>query len=268
MPDIGETLREARMRRRIDMAEVESATKIRAKYLRALENEEWGLLPGPTYVKTFLRSYADYLELDSRRIVDEYKRRYEHPRGGEAAPFGGLAPGRAQPRRSRRRRGPGALGPVLVVVALVVLLLGALYALGKLWPGDSTSPGEAVATPTPTAQAGKHHRSAAAKRRAARRRAAATAPMRLRIAATGDVYVCLVGAGGRTLVAGETLSAGQRTRSFRGTRFRVTFGTAAVRMLVNGKAYKVAPSSDPVGYELRSGHKPRRLASGRLPACA
>ena len=47
MPEIGETLREARMRRRIDMAEVESATKIRAKYLRALESEEWELLPGP-----------------------------------------------------------------------------------------------------------------------------------------------------------------------------------------------------------------------------
>ena len=40
MPEIGETLREARMRRRIDMTEVEAATKIRAKYLRALENEE------------------------------------------------------------------------------------------------------------------------------------------------------------------------------------------------------------------------------------
>jgi cytoskeleton protein RodZ len=267
MPDIGETLREARMRRRIDMAEVESATKIRAKYLRALENEEWGLLPGPTYVKTFLRSYADYLELDSRRIVDEYKRRYEHPRGGEAAPFGGLAPGRAQPRRNRRRRGPGAFAPVLVVVAVIVVLLGALYALGKWWPGDSTDPGEAVATPTPTAQAKPHHRSAAAKRRAARRRAAATAPMRVRLAATGDVYVCLVGAGGTPLVAGETLRAGQRTASFKGKRFRVTFGTDAVRMLVNGKAYKVAASSDPVGYELRSGHKPRRLPSGRLPAC-
>ena len=65
MPEIGETLREARMRRRIDMAEVEAATKIRAKYLRALENEEWDLLPGPTFVKTFLRTYAEYLGLDA-----------------------------------------------------------------------------------------------------------------------------------------------------------------------------------------------------------
>jgi cytoskeleton protein RodZ len=270
MPDIGETLREARMRRRIDMAEVESATKIRAKYLRALENEEWGLLPGPTHVKTFLRTYADYLELDSRRLVDEYKRRYEHPRGGEAAPFGGLAPGRAQPRRSRRRRGPGALGPAILVGAIVLVLLGALYALGKLWPGNSTNPGESVATPTPTAQAKRthRHRSAAAKRRAARRKAAASRPIRLRLAASGDVYVCLVDATGKALVAGQTLRAGQRTASFTGKRFRVTFGTNAVRMLVNGRSYRVAASSNPVGYELRPGHRPRRLASGQLPACA
>jgi cytoskeleton protein RodZ len=270
MPDIGETLREARMRRRIDMAEVESATKIRAKYLRALENEEWELLPGPTYVKTFLRSYADYLELDSRRLVDEYKRRYEHPRGGEAAPFGGLAPGRAQPRRKRnRRRGPGALGPILVVAAIVVVLLAALYALGKWWPGSDSNPGEAVATPTPTATPNKaKQRSKAAKKRRARRRAAAAAPIRVRLAATGDVYVCLVNAKGKPLVAGQTLRAGERTASYRGKRFRVTLGTNSVQMIVNGKAYKVAASANPVGYDLRSGHKPRRLSSGQLPACA
>src|SRR3712207_7553588 len=77
MPEIGETLRETRMRRRIDMTEVEAATKIRAKYLRALENEEWDLLPGPTFVKTFLRTYAEYLGLDARNLVEEYKQRFE-----------------------------------------------------------------------------------------------------------------------------------------------------------------------------------------------
>jgi hypothetical protein len=56
MQAIGDTLREARMRQKIDIADVEAATKIRAKYLRALENEEFGLLPGPTFVRTFLRS--------------------------------------------------------------------------------------------------------------------------------------------------------------------------------------------------------------------
>src|SRR5829696_8345631 len=70
MPEIGDQLRETRLRNRIDITEVEAATKIRAKYLRALENEEWELLPGPTFVKTFLRTYADYLGLDARNLVE------------------------------------------------------------------------------------------------------------------------------------------------------------------------------------------------------
>ena len=56
------------MRARIDISEVEARTKIRAKYLRAIENEEWDLLPGPVYVKSFLRTYGDYLGLDSRML--------------------------------------------------------------------------------------------------------------------------------------------------------------------------------------------------------
>ena len=63
--EIGATLRETRMRARIDIGEVEMRTKIRAKYLRAIENEEWDLLPGPVYVKSFLCTYGDYLGLDT-----------------------------------------------------------------------------------------------------------------------------------------------------------------------------------------------------------
>ena len=86
------------MRRRIDMTEVEAATKIRAKYLRALENEEWDLLPGPTFVKTFLRTYAEYLDLDPRLLVEEYRQRFERPTTQDLTPF--------RPNRSGRPSAP------------------------------------------------------------------------------------------------------------------------------------------------------------------
>ena len=79
MAEIGATLREARMRAHIDVSEIEAQTKIRAKYLRALENEEWDLLPGPTFVKSFLRTYGQALGLDAKALVDEYKREWEIP---------------------------------------------------------------------------------------------------------------------------------------------------------------------------------------------
>ena len=114
MPEIGDQLRETRMRNRIDITEVEAATKIRAKYLRALENEEWDLLPGPTFVKTFLRTYADYLGLDARQLVEEYRSRYERPSGQELTPFGtNLGSRRSRPRRP-------VLAPWMAVIAGVV----------------------------------------------------------------------------------------------------------------------------------------------------
>ena len=95
MAEIGQTLRETRLRNRVDITEVEAGTKIRAKYLRALENEEWDLLPGPTFVKTFLRSYADYLGLDSRLLVEEYKQRFERPGPQDMLPFSSRSAGGA-----------------------------------------------------------------------------------------------------------------------------------------------------------------------------
>ena len=79
MTDIGAMLREARMREHRDIAEFEARSKIRAKYLRALEDEEWALLPGYTFAKAFLRTYADMLGLDGRMLVDEFKRQYKDP---------------------------------------------------------------------------------------------------------------------------------------------------------------------------------------------
>ncbi len=105
MADIGTTLREARMRQKIDISEVEAETKIRAKYLRALENEEWALLPGSTFVKSFLRTYAEFLGLDSRLLLEEYRQAYEPVSTGELTPL--RSPSSLGGRRERRMRPPG-----------------------------------------------------------------------------------------------------------------------------------------------------------------
>src|SRR5690242_12145233 len=136
MADIGATLREARMRQRIDISEVESETKIRAKYLRALENEEWDLLPGPTYVKSFLRTYAEALGLDGKLLIEEYKLRHERLSDVEMQPI--RPPGAArEPRRRRRGSGRG-----WAVLAVVVVILAGLYAVGQIGNdggGDNTA---------------------------------------------------------------------------------------------------------------------------------
>ena len=64
------------MRRGVDFAQAELATKVRGKYLRALEEEQFDMLPAQTYVKGFLRTYAEYLGLDGQLYVDEYNSRF------------------------------------------------------------------------------------------------------------------------------------------------------------------------------------------------
>lgn len=76
MFEIGSSLRDARKRQGLDLHQAEQAVKIRAKYLRALEAEEFDVLPGQTYVRAFLRSYADYLGLEGQLYVDEYSSRF------------------------------------------------------------------------------------------------------------------------------------------------------------------------------------------------
>jgi cytoskeleton protein RodZ len=187
MPDIGATLREARMRARTDISEVEAETKIRAKYLRALENEEWNLLPGPTYVKSFLRTYAEALGLDGRLLVEEYKLRHERLSDVELQP---IAPRSASDRR--RPRGPGV--PRGAIVALVIGgLLVALYLLGSGGSNPPPLPNPAATTSTsPTAPA---QGATGTKPKQSGAGATATSPgkriVSLRIVPTGPVYVCL-----------------------------------------------------------------------------
>src|SRR3954463_11850496 len=92
------------MRQRLDITDVEAQTKIRAKYLRALENEDFGMLPGPTFVKSFLRTYAEFLGLDPHLLVEEYRVRYDPRDESELPPF-------ARPPRAPGGRGGPPAGP-------------------------------------------------------------------------------------------------------------------------------------------------------------
>jgi cytoskeleton protein RodZ len=257
MPEIGDQLRETRMRNRIDITEVEAATKIRAKYLRALENEEWDLLPGPTFVKTFLRTYADYLGLDARNLVEEYRARYERPSAQELTPFGtSIGARRARPRRP-------ILAPWMAVLAGIVVLLGALWLLGN-WGGDEGDGGDEVsATSTPNATPAPSDEGEKKKRK---QTPAKKTVVRLQIQPTGPVSVCLENAAGEPLIQNITLQANEDTETFRSKRFTMSFGTGEAVMRIDGKAYQVSDDA-PVGYQVRAGGKPKALPEAERPTC-
>lgn len=241
------------MRARIDITEVEQATKIRAKYLRALENEEWNLLPGPTFIRSFLREYADYLGLDARTLVEEYKLRHDRPSEHELAPI--------SPKLGRDRRGMGPSGPrtaprwliVGGVLLLVVLVLGLVGSLG----GDDDG--------SPNARATTTERTATAPVRP-RRVPAAPTRASVRIVPTGAVYVCLVDGGGRVLIPGTQFAAGQEVPVYRARKLRMTLGNNQVQLRVNGRPLTVRASTNAIAYEItRTGARP--LPLDQAPTC-
>jgi cytoskeletal protein RodZ len=261
MADIGATLREARMRQRIEISDLESETKIRAKYLRALENEEWDQLPGPAYVKSFLRTYADALGLDGKLLIAEYKLRHERLSDVELQPI-------APPGRERRRRSPRPGIPRWFVVAAAIAgLLVALYVLGR--GSDSADTGTAsTSTQTQRAAAAAARRAKARRKRQARAAARAKRrKVRLAIVATGQVYVCLTG-GGKTLVNGAILTGGAKQGPWQAKRFRVTLGNGEARLVVNGKPRAVPAVTSGVGYEITPPARVRALDRRKWPSCS
>jgi cytoskeleton protein RodZ len=256
MTDIGATLREARMRARIDVSEIEAKTKIRARYLRALENEEWDLLPGPTFVRSFLRTYAQALGLDAKALVEEYRVRYELPVDVEHQPV---------TRRPRSRPGmskPSSRGYALAVGAVGLVI--ALLVYGLLSGGEKGgSSAKTATTASHNGAAGpsapRHGRARHASARHARR-------VSLSLQPSGPVYVCLIGDGSRKLIPGLTLEPSYTPVTYRASRFEVTLGNSAVTMYVDGKPRTVPPSSQAIGYSVTSAGR-HSLASGQMPTC-
>jgi cytoskeleton protein RodZ len=251
MADIGTTLREARMRARIDISEVESQTKIRAKYLRAIENEEWDLLPGPVYAKSFLRTYGDFLGLDSRLLIDEYKRRYERDFDHEVRPIASLGRERGRFRRNL------AVPPWALIVVVLVAVIAALYALGSGSSNNKTAP---PAGSRATRQHRSHHAAPAAG-------APKTAAVTLKLVPTARVYVCLVNGAGKRLIPGVIFSAGQKIPTETAGKLLLTLGNNSVQMSVNGNAVHVPASAASIGFLLQpSGASP--LPAAGQPRCA
>jgi cytoskeleton protein RodZ len=134
--DIGSSLRDARLRQELDFPELEQRTKIRPKYLKALEDERFDLLPAPTYIKGFLRSYAEALGLDGQPFVDEYNSRFAV---GEEDVVIRARRVPVQQRRDRQPRESRIAVVALLAIAVLTALVIAAWRFGG--PEDEKVPG-------------------------------------------------------------------------------------------------------------------------------
>ena len=264
MPEIGETLRDARMRARIDVSEIEAKTKIRAKYLRALENEEWGLLPGPTFVKSFLRTYAQALGLDGKALVEEYRLQPGEPERRGCSSRSSRARSAAGA-RVRAAAGASRGRAVDADICAIVVRRRAADRAARRRPRARKAAARLPIRMQPATQ--QNHR-----RRHRKRTKPNTATVRLRARARtrsspsrctrpAPVYVCLIGDNGRKLIAGQELQAGQSTATYHAKRFEITLGNNAVTLYIDGRARTVPASTQAIGYSITKARGRRRSPS-------
>jgi cytoskeleton protein RodZ len=228
--EIGNSLREARFRQQLEFGELEQATKIRARYLRALEEESFDTLPAQTYVKGFLRTYADYLGLDGQLYVDEYNSRFGVGEEEHREPVVSRRTSNVRRQHHRRLENRGVLFALAGIGALFALVIAAwkfsdtgTQRIPNL-PATTSTEKPAV-TPTP-------------------RKAAGPPKFLLNIRATHGnswMQVRSWSANGSDRYTG-TLELGQ-TQPFRARKLWINFGNPGnLSITLNGKRYSLTRS--------------------------
>jgi len=229
--EIGNSLREARERRGIDFAQAELATKIRGKYLRALEDEQFALLPAQTYVKGFLRTYAEYLGLDGQLYVDEFNSRFVS--GEEYEPRVRRSAAR-RPQRSHRR-----LETNVVLVALGVIVVLTVIVISAWKASNGSSP---ATPPVRTVPKVVH-------------RPKVKPPLFEVTAKRGQTHVIVhKGSATGNVVFDGTVSKGDPPRAITGTRLWVQIDTPEnLSIEINGHAVRVPGAQPRVGIVTKTG---------------
>jgi cytoskeleton protein RodZ len=260
MTGVGQALHKARTERGIELSEVERVTKIREKFLQAMEEDRWEALPGPSYSRGFLSIYARYLGLDEAALLDEYGKTVEADRP-EPIPESVIKPGVLRQNRPTRRGLAIDLKPVAKVAAgLIAVVIVGLVIIGSVGGSSNGGGGE-------KAKGGRHP--TGTQPTTTTSTTTSTAPpgqVSLEVRSTAPVWVCLVDDSGRALVNGETLAADQDRGPFEGPGFEVTFGNGSVEMTVDGQPARVPAVSEPVGYRITTDGV-RRLDPSSQPTC-
>jgi cytoskeleton protein RodZ len=238
MFEIGNSLREARLRQGLDLAEIEQATKIRSRYLRALEEEQFELLPAQTYVKGFLKAYADQLGLDGDLYVEEFNSRYateeepvQHGRGG-----GGRGSWPA----------PMRLQSSAVLISLTAIGLAGALVVAAWRFGATDEPDDIPGLPPAAQQSPKETTKAQRTQQRRSKRVAANRPIRLVASAVGGRCWLEIHRGSETgeLLYQGTLEQGRSTAPFTGRRLWIAVGAPAnVVIKLNGRRVSVPRGS-------------------------
>jgi cytoskeleton protein RodZ len=218
------------------------------------------------YIRSFLKTYGDYLGLDSRQLVDEFKRRYEHPpehdrplaaitrdrtqrsNPGDVGRGTGGSGGQRPPRRRFPINGQWlAVGAVLVVIVVAIVLIATRN-------GGHTATGPNGVTPASNNTHGskKHTHKKQHPTKTVTHHPKTQTGATLDLVPTGAVWVCVENASSKILIPGKIYSTGETIPKASGKELLVSLGNGNVTAKVNGKNYTVAQTGSAVALKITS----------------
>jgi hypothetical protein len=249
---IGDSLRRARTDRGLGLDDVSDATKIRVRYLRALEAEDWDALPAPAYARGFLRTYASHLGLDADALVEEFRRTI-----GD-----GAQEGPAEERRPPPAAGAGGFPSrgVLIGAGAVLAVVVVLFIIGQ----NGGSGGHETAAKQ-GGHAKRHNRQG--KQHQAPKPPPQPSKASIEVRPTGTVWVCLEDLSGKRLVDGQILSAGDTQGPFEAAGFQLGLGNNEATITANGKPLKIPSSPNPLAFHVGPGSA-KSINPSKRPTCA
>lgn len=230
---IGAELTRAREELGLEIPELEERTKIRGRYLRALEAEAWDAIPSPAYAKGFLRTYAGALGLDAEELVDEFRRQVESklPDSERAYPLGDHV---LEARRRPSGGAPNRLAPLLIIAVIALVSVAGILFRDLIEGDEEPSEDARVVRDAP--------------RREGRQAPRGKQRFQLALEAREDVELCLVKGRSQALIDAQAVRANNREGPFTGKEFRLDVmsgGTLTLRL--DGERVRVS-SRDPARY--------------------
>jgi cytoskeleton protein RodZ len=263
MTNFGASFKKARESRGISLVQIASETRISSRFLTAIENEEFNLLPGGIFNRGFVRTYAQKVGLDPDQAVADYERLSEGQQAPEA-----LTAAATPPAQKDHRLYPIAVGALILVIAIFYLVVNRessqiAPAANVPPPPSVVQPAQPVQQPVPPPQQpaipdAPPKTTSAAPEPVPQASAAAATPVKaptaaptgqaltIEIEATAQTWIKIV-ADGNTVNPGEILEPGMTRKFTAQNQMDISIGNAAgVNLKVNDKAAKPLGTSGKV----------------------
>ncbi len=122
MKTVGEILKKVRIEKKFNFEDIEKATKIRKKFLIALEENDWNKLPSMPYIKGFIRNYSSFLGLKPDEMVAIFRRHFQEQEKNRLLPSG-----LAHPLNEPVFKFSPQIGLIVILISFLILFFGYLF---------------------------------------------------------------------------------------------------------------------------------------------